>query len=204
VDDEHSDYKVVDEADIAEEDRTSPIQIQTGGYDRYLFVLLFILCFFSNGFMPSIATFVSMPYGIQAFHASTITSTMMNPVACIIATYKPIRSRLVFNIFFGLTMALTGFNLYLALSSPCPVLVDTMGGSTLMVITTSAFMLTTTLLKVSFASILRDQQKSRRLLLWFGAITQIGSFFGAITCYPLVNSLNIFRSRYACQPCPTV
>ena len=68
MDDEHSDYKVVDEADIAEEDRTSPIQIQTGGYDRYLFVLLFILCFFSNGFMPSIATFVSMPYGIQGIY----------------------------------------------------------------------------------------------------------------------------------------
>jgi len=112
----------------------------------------------------------------------------MNPIACIIATYRPIKSSAWFNIIFGITLILIGFNLYLALSSPCPVLVDTVAGSTLMVITTSLFMLTTTLLKVSFASILRNQQKSRRLLLWFGAITQIGSFFGAITCYPLGTS----------------
>ena len=40
-----------------------------------------------------------------------------------------------------------GFNIFLALSSPCPILVDTMAGSSIMVISTTLYMLFTTLLK---------------------------------------------------------
>ena len=40
-----------------------------------------------------------------------------------------------------------GFNIFLALSSPCPILVDTMAGSSIMVVTTTLYMLFTTLLK---------------------------------------------------------
>ena len=173
-----------------------------------------------------------------------------------------------------------GFNIFLALSSPCPVLVDTMAGSSIMVISTTLYMLFTTLLKeiisidiictrrhsgeildgpshgkiffefdgnagtgrlpdkllgtrsipvfhqregsqerpwvlgsnsisrlkiikkVSFASVLRNKVNSMRLLLWFGAVTQIGSFCGAITSYPLVNCIEgIFVPRYDCQSC---
>ena len=139
-----------------------------------------------------------------------------------------------------------GFNIFLALSSPCPILVDTMVGSSIMVISTTVYMLFTTLLKeiisikilctrrhslvgkfpmdnffrvflvrtetqevvlkiikkVSFASVLRNKVNSMRLLLWFGAVTQIGSFCGAITSYPLVNCIEgIFVPRYDCQSC---
>ena len=128
-----------------------------------------------------------------------------------------------------------GFNIFLALSSPCPILVDTMAGSSMMVISTTLYMLFTTLLKeiisndispkfdvhnrtsnspvlnqqslkkmkkVSFASVLRNKVNSMRLLLWFGAVTQIGSFCGAITSYPLVNCIEgIFVPRYDCQSC---
>ena len=139
-----------------------------------------------------------------------------------------------------------GFNIFLALSSPCPILVDTMAGSSIMVISTTLYMLFTTLLKeiisikilctrrhslvgkfpmdnffreflvrtetqevvlkiikkVSFASVLRNKVNSMRLLLWFGAVTQIGSFCGAITSYPLVNCIEgIFVPRYDCQSC---
>ena len=32
---------------------------------KILYALLFILCFFSNGFVPSISTFIAMPYGVK-------------------------------------------------------------------------------------------------------------------------------------------
>jgi len=169
---------------------------------RILYLLLFILCFFSNGFVPSISTFIAMPYGVKAYHASTILNTVANPIACIIANFKPIMSRRIFYFTFIITMALMGFNIFLALSSPCPILVDTIAGSSMMVITTTLYMLFTTLLKVSFASVLRNKVNSMRLLLWFGAVTQIGSFCGAITSYPLVNVVDhIFIPRYDCQAC---
>lgn len=184
----------LDEADSLENNRNEDFRI--------LYALLFILCFFSNGFVPSISTFIAMPYGVKAYHASTILNTVANPIACIIANFKPIVSRRVFYLTFFITMVIMGFNIFLALSSPCPILVDTMAGSSIMVISTTLYMLFTTLLKVSFASVLRNKVNSMRLLLWFGAVTQIGSFCGAITSYPLVNCIEgIFVPRYDCQSC---
>ena len=53
-----------------------------------------------------------------------------------------------------------GFNIFLALSSPCPILVDTMAGSSIMVITTTLYMLFTTLLKEIINEIILSMQNS--------------------------------------------
>lgn len=167
-----------------------------------LYFMLFVSCFFSNGFLTSIATYTSMPYGNSAYHTSVILQTLANPVACIIATFWPLKSErtIIFSIFVSLGLA--GYNIFLALASPCPILVDTATGSALMIMSTTLFMFFTTLAKVSFADILRKKATTRHLL-WYGSITQVGSFCGAIVCYPLVNTLQIFTPRYDCQPCPT-
>ena len=47
----------LDEADSLENNRNEDFKI--------LYALLFILCFFSNGFVPSISTFIAMPYGVK-------------------------------------------------------------------------------------------------------------------------------------------
>ena len=53
-----------------------------------------------------------------------------------------------------------GFNIFLALSSPCPILVDTMAGSSIMVITTTLYMLFTTLLKEIINEIILSMRNS--------------------------------------------
>jgi len=173
---------------------------------RSLYTMLFVLCFFSNGFMPSISTYVAMPYGSEAYHISTILSTVANPIACLLVALLPawfsLNSKRSFLAIFSISLVLTGFHLALAVGSPCPVLVDSWYGTTLMVITTTAYSFFTTIIKVSFAGVLRNRVQSSKYLLWFGAITQVGSFFGAIVCYPLVNVLNLFVPRYPCQACP--
>ena len=40
-----------------------PVERFTQPSTRPLYIMLFVLCFFSNGFMPSISTYVAMPYG---------------------------------------------------------------------------------------------------------------------------------------------
>lgn len=46
----------------------------------------YLACFLSNGFLPSISTYYSMPYGLQTYHISTILITLANPLAAIILT----------------------------------------------------------------------------------------------------------------------
>ncbi|CAG5077398.1 Oidioi.mRNA.OKI2018_I69.PAR.g8702.t1.cds [Oikopleura dioica] len=166
-----------------------------------LYFMLFISCFFSNGFLTAIATYVSMPYGSQAYHTSVILQTLANPIACIIALFRPLSSERGIILSVGISLVLAGYQLFLALGSPCPVFVDTTLGSTLMILSNTLYMFFVTLAKVSFADVLRNKATSRHLL-WYGSITQIGSFCGAVVCYPLVNNLQIFQPRYDCQPCP--
>lgn len=45
----------------------------------------------TNGLLPSVQTFSSMPYGNVAYHLSASLSTLANPVACIIAMIFPKR-----------------------------------------------------------------------------------------------------------------
>lgn len=165
-----------------------------------LYLSLFLICLMANGFLPAISTFTSMPYGIDAFHVSTILLTLANPIACVVAYFRPITQPRYIFVTIGLSFVLAGYNIFLALGSPCPVLVDSVIGSTIMVISTTLYTFLTTLAKVSFANMLRNNATTRHLL-WFGAVTQIGSFCGAVISYPLVNNLGIFTPRFACQPC---
>ena len=101
-----------------------PVERFTQPSTRPLYVMLFVLCFFSNGFMPSISTYVAMPYGPEgtkirndnslklslAYHTSTILSTVANPVACLlVAVFEScsLRSKRSFSISFLLTLVST-------------------------------------------------------------------------------------------------
>ena len=114
-------------------------------------------------------------------------------------------------------MALAGWMIWIAFNSPCPVLVDSLAGTIMIVTSFTLFTFFVTLVKVSIANDLRNFQNKRFLkkelnrvnhffskyLLWYGAITQLGSFLGAISVYPLVH-FNMFTPRWACSACPAV
>jgi len=53
-----------------------------------------------------------------------------------------------------------------------------------------------TYVKVGIATILRTMGKSG--LFWCGAITQVGSTFGAIVTFCIVNYTNTFKDYSAC------
>ena len=91
----------------------------------------------------------------------------------------------------------------LATGSPCPIMVDTLYGSAMMIFITSTFQFFGTILKVNFADLLRNNSRDggKNSLLKFGLVTQLGSFAGAITAFLIVNHSNFFTPRYNCQPC---
>jgi hypothetical protein len=83
-----------------------PVKSSSGDMKSYylLYFMLFVSCFFSNGFLTAIATYISMPYGSQAYHLSAILMTLANPIACLIATFRPLKSErgIILSIFISL------------------------------------------------------------------------------------------------------
>ena len=174
-----------------------------------------------------------LPYGQNAFHMGTILSTFSNPLAAALLlliplkkvaqqtrklTYYVNRALIWLFLVFWLSMALAGWMIWIAFNSPCPVLVDSLAGTIMIVTSFTLFTFFVTLVKVSIANDLRNFQNKRFLrkklnrfiifffskyLLWYGAITQLGSFLGAISVYPLVH-FNLFTPRWACSACPAV
>jgi len=83
-----------------------PVQSSSDDMKSYylLYFMLFVSCFFSNGFLTAISTYISMPYGSQAYHLSAVLSTLANPIACVIATFRPLKSErgIILSIFISL------------------------------------------------------------------------------------------------------
>jgi len=58
----------------------------------YLVVLIFFVNAISNGILPSVSSYSSLPYGQTAYHLSTSLGNMANPLACFIAFFLPTKS----------------------------------------------------------------------------------------------------------------
>lgn len=120
----------------------------------YFYTLITWISCIANGIMPSVTSYSSLPYGQKPYHFAASLGAMANPLACFIALFLPVHShRLVglltavttgkviffFEISFFILISscyLSGFASYLmflAVESPCPVLVNTDGGAALMV-----------------------------------------------------------------------
>ncbi|XP_076006305.1 riboflavin transporter 2-like [Genypterus blacodes] len=167
----------------------------------FIFVVLAWVNALTNAVLPSVQTYSCLPYGNQAYHLAATMAAVANPVACFISMFMPIRS-LVFMGF--LTMFGTGFGAYImamAALSPCPLLVHSTSGTAVIVLVWILCVLSLSYVKVIIGVILRDEGHSA--LVWFGAVVQLGSMFGAVSTFPLVSVYELFRSGDPCNTkCP--
>jgi len=152
------------------------------------------VCFLSNGAFPSIQTYSCLPYGNAVYHLSVTLHAMANPVMAFMAFFIPCtRPRWIFiNTLIGLIFA--GYLLGTALYSPDMLLGQKVGGS-LTVISWVIYGGLFAYVKISIAGVCR--QTSNAALFWCGAVTQIGSAFGALLMFILVNYVpGIFESYF--------
>ena len=116
---------------------------------------------------------------------------------------------------FAISLICSTWIIFIASESPCPILAGTIEGSIMIVGLISIFSLTSTLVKVAIANDLRSKERNRsdlfsfikslkyffsKYLLWFGAITQLGSLGGALIAFVLSQN-NVFTAGYPCQSC---
>ncbi|KAK7887152.1 hypothetical protein WMY93_026773 [Mugilogobius chulae] len=142
----------------------------------------YLTTYFAGDVLPSVQTYSCLPYGNQAYHLAATMAAVANPVACFIAMFVPQRSLILMGV---LTLCGTGFASYImamAAMSPCPLLVHSTTGSTIIVLAWILFVLSLSYVKVIIGVILRDEGHSA--LVWCGAVVQLGSMVGAIAMFP--------------------
>jgi len=176
----------------------TPSALQPWHYACLLGIIGWVNCL-TNGILPSIQSYSSLPYSNMVYTLSVRLSSIANPLACLLALFLPPLTSL--SRVFTLTVLgtlLSAYQLYLALLSPHPPWQGQIIGELLavasMVLLTGIF----SYIKLVIASILRDE--GRRALLWCGAVTQLGSFVGAVLTFCLVNLLHVFTASYT-DPC---
>ena len=216
-------------------------------------------------FFQKLSTLESLPYGQKTFHLATIFNTLANPIGAtsvsmmtitVVRKYFCTFISIFLNIchlkyhsnyllVFVLSLISSSWLILLATQAPCPVLVDTLPGSIMVVTVLTIFSLAATIVKVHIANELRSNEKHRsykqilamdlfenrfcffkhrsfgkiddctklyilafnillsKYLLWYGAVTQVGSLCGAVFAF-ILDQHHVFLHRDACHSCAHV
>lgn len=177
----------------------------TGAYSVvevvYIFVILAWVNALTNVVLPSVQSYSCLPYGNNAYHLSATMAAVSNPLACFIAMFLPIRSLMLMGVLTVLGSGVGAYIMWMAVLSPCPLLVHDTWGAPLIVLAWVVFVLCLSYVKVMVGVILRDEGHSA--LVWCGAVVQLGSLLGAVTMFPLVSIFSFFSSGDPCNTkCP--
>ncbi|XP_057211300.1 riboflavin transporter 2 isoform X1 [Triplophysa rosa] len=163
----------------------------------YIYVILAWVNGLTNTLLPSVQSYSCLPYGNQAYHWSATMANVANPVACFITMFYLRRSLVLLGLLTSVGSLIGVYIMGVAVSSPCPLLVNETSGAVLMVLAWFFFIFILSFVKVIIAVILRDEGHSA--LVWCGAVVQIGSMLGAVTMFPLVNVYDLFTSGDPCN-----
>lgn len=162
------------------------------------FVLLLLVqvyvCFLSNGAFPSIQTYSCLPYGNTVYHLSVTLHAMANPVMAFFAFFVPCKKVSHIIALTAIGSIFAAFLMATALTSPDMLWGQNVGGA-MTVVSWIVYGGLFAYVKVSVAGVCR--QKSKSALFWCGAVTQIGSAFGALLMFLLVNvATGVFNAYY--------
>ncbi|KAL7019748.1 hypothetical protein ACKWTF_011229 [Chironomus riparius] len=164
---------------------------------RALLVLLGAVCMISNAIVPSIMPFGTLPYGNITYHLSVTLSSIANPLACFIAVFltgTSIRNILTLSV---ISMPFVLYSIITSVMSPTPPFMGNALGESLVILSWTLVMGFTSYIRLKITTIFRQQ--GGKSLVWVGACTQIGSFFGSVLSFGLVNYTGIFESFRPCD-----
>ncbi|XP_012535370.2 solute carrier family 52, riboflavin transporter, member 3-A [Monomorium pharaonis] len=162
----------------------------------YLLVMMAVVCFLSNGTLPSIQSYSCLPYGSIAYHLTVTLASIAGPLAMSLGFFVKTPEVKFLNILTAAILILSGFVLYLAAKSPYPPLQDSWVGEMLVVLVWITLCGLIGFVKMGITTLYRPDPG--RGLYYTGVATQIGSLIGAITTFGLVNYAKVFQSYSPC------
>uniref|UniRef100_H2Z2B0 Riboflavin transporter n=1 Tax=Ciona savignyi TaxID=51511 RepID=H2Z2B0_CIOSA len=199
-------FKAIDQGELCDASDTALFKktinpLLRADYIYFLFII-FVINGLSNGVLPSVSSYTSLPYGELAYHLAATLGNMANPVACLIAMFLPMISHVYIGILSVLACGFGSYLMILATGSPCPLLINQTSGAVLMVLAQCLFVGLVSYVKVSIAQIFRTRGTIHSLV-WYGAVVQAGSMTGALLIFPFVNVSHLI-SFTSGDPCLTV
>jgi len=190
----------VEEAETTSQEETMSPKLSTNTPVPYNIVLLLIVqsfvCFLSNGALPSIQSYSCLPYGNTVYHMAVTLNAMANPLMAFLAFFLPCNRQNVVVSLTVLSSVLTGFIITTALYSPDMIHSTLEVGGTLVVLTWVISGALFSYVKVSVAGMCREAG----WLFACGVVTQVGSAFGALLMFILVNKVSLFQGYYVTCP----
>ena len=170
--------------------------IQLTATDVCHYSFLFIVCFLFNGALPSISTYILMPYGNEEMLIVSNIGNIANPLTCIVMMFLPLTTSLLVSSFSSiLTLALSAVLTVFAVTSPPWTDVGAHEGIALTGCLWVLFKVVATIARVVQANVSKSKGKDHLFL--YGTVTQAGSFTGALVFYYLCHYTNLFTPVYA-------
>lgn len=99
----------------------------------YLLLLIGIINALTNGVIPSVSSYATLPYGDSPFHLTATLMNIANPLACVLAFFVTIYSAGVFTLIVSVGCFLAAYILVIAAYSPEPPMVGETAGSVVIV-----------------------------------------------------------------------
>lgn len=162
----------------------------------YFLILMASISALTNGVIPNIQSYATIPYGSKSYHLAVTLSNIVNPLVCFVAFFLPTMTKKIISLCTFLGVGSGVYILVIAAESPNPPLQNVTVGAVLVVFMSVFLAATMSFSKVSIASVLR--RYGRQALLWCGIVTQVGAFVGAVIMFIVVNKLKLFHQN---QPC---
>ncbi|KAM4864820.1 solute carrier family 52, riboflavin transporter, member 2 [Thomomys bottae] len=150
----------------------------------------------TNGVLPAVQSFSSLPYGRLAYHLAVVLGSSANPLACFLAMAVLCRSLAGLCGLSLLGMLFGAYLMSLAVLSPCPPLVGSSTGVALVVLSWVLCSSVFSYVKVAASSMLHGGGPSA--LLAAGVAIQVGSLAGAVAMFPPTSVYHVFHSGRDC------
>lgn len=164
----------------------------------YLYILIGVCCFFSNGFLPSIQSYSCLPYGHLAYQLSIVCAQFVNPLACFLTLWIMVSDIKIINCLSVVCLIAGCYVICVALLSPTPPLQKSTAGVGLIVLSWIVLMGVISYLKLVIVSLLKHLSSSKALFN-IGVVMQTGSATGAIISFILINFTDCFKTYDSCS-----
>ncbi|XP_012258500.2 riboflavin transporter 2-like [Athalia rosae] len=172
--------------------------VKTNGYTKnYLCVLIGLTCFVAHGILPGTQAYSCLPYGNAAYHLVATLTQFAGPVAYILGYCLPplgVRGVTWISVH---ALLLSTYITWLAISSPNPLWRDEIYGIVLLVTAWTLSFALISYMKLSIAAI-SQQSLAPDSLYHIGISNRIGTVFGAIVSFVIVNYTTIFTAYSGC------
>uniref|UniRef100_A0A0K0FDT1 Riboflavin transporter n=1 Tax=Strongyloides venezuelensis TaxID=75913 RepID=A0A0K0FDT1_STRVS len=174
------------------------------GDTKTFIIQLFLLAITSaqnNAIIPSLSSFVALPYSQTTYHLTLTLSNIAAPIACILPFFLNTTSLSIHIFLTIVSMITTSVLVFFAANSP-KILISVFTGSGVVVLTSSITFGLLSYLRSVITSSIRNSVSPTNIhnrLFWSGCVMQMGSFVAAIIIFPLVNVFNLFHAAVPCS-----